>query len=57
MSSSEQFVGVMALMLLVALIVAVVVVGLFVYCVVRLVLGVVRWVRKKRSARAHVVVV
>ena len=49
MSSSEQFVGAMGLIFLVFVICAVFLVGLFVYCVVRLVWGVVCWIRKRRT--------
>lgn len=56
MSSSEQFVGVLALFFLAFLILVVAFVGLVVYILARLIWVFVRWVRKKRSTRAHVVV-
>jgi uncharacterized protein (DUF2062 family) len=52
MSSSEQFGGVLGLFLLFALICGVVLVGLFVYVVVRLVRAVVCWVRERRKRKA-----
>jgi hypothetical protein len=49
MSSSEQFVGVLALFFLAFLILVAAFVGLVVYILARLIWVFVRWVRKKRS--------